>query len=662
MERIVLAADDDEDAQLLLRRAFEQAGVAVNLHLVGDGVEAIDYLQGNGRFAERTQFPLPDLLLLDLKMPRLSGFEVLEQLNSGEGKRSFKVAVFSSSENPGDVRRARELGCDAYLVKPADFKRLIDLARTIERDFLGANQQRELASLSVANVDDAIQAEESEAEIPVIDPVQTPEVFHLLVEQVKDYAIFVLDTAGHVRSWNEGARRIKGYEAHEIIGRHFSIFYPKQDLGADKPHFELQIAKEMGRYEEEGWRLRKDGSRFWASVVVTALRDRSGRLTGFAKVTRDLTQRKLQEEHVHRLLEAEERFRLLVDQVRDYAIFFLDARGHITSWNQGAHRIKGYTADEIIGKHFSVFYTPEDLAADKPSHELTIAIREGRYEEEGWRLKKDGSRFWASVVITSLWDKRGNLSGFGKVTRDLTLRKMEEEKLRARTEELEAFAHTLSHDLRAPVRSITSFSELMKEGGNLSEQELRTYADKINRSARLIDTLIREILKFSQVSLSPAPVEALSLEEVVADCLTLHQAQIEKTRANVHVRRPLPRVCVNRTLALQIFSNLLGNALKFTQPGTVPDIDIYARINDSECEVHLADKGVGIEERHQEEVFDLFNRGSAKHNEEGVGIGLAIVKRAVERAGGRITLDSKTGEGSDFIVTLPCNAPQLAVA
>ncbi|GHG30720.1 MULTISPECIES: PAS domain-containing sensor histidine kinase [Amycolatopsis] len=253
--------------------------------------------------------------------------------------------------------------------------------------------------------------------------------FRLLVQGVLDYGIFMLDTEGRIATWNAGAQRIKGYAAEEIIGQHFSVFYPTEDVAAGKPARELEIAVAEGRLEDEGWRLRKDGTRFWANVVITALYDEQGRLQGFGKVTRDMTERRNAE---LALRESEERFRLLVQGVLDYAIFMLDTGGHISSWNAGAQRIKGYAAEEIIGQHFSVFYPAEDVAAGKPARELEIAVAEGRLEDEGWRLRKDGTRFWANVVITALYDEQGRLHGFGKVTRDMTERRNAEQALRER--------------------------------------------------------------------------------------------------------------------------------------------------------------------------------------------------------------------------------------
>jgi PAS domain S-box-containing protein len=248
--------------------------------------------------------------------------------------------------------------------------------------------------------------------------------YRLLVDSIRDYAIFMLDVEGRITSWNLGAEKLKGYQTDEILGEHFSIFYPPEEIAKLSPAEELEIAARDGRIELEGWRLRKDGSRFWANVVITALREADGTLRGFAKVTRDLSERRKAEEE---LRHSEERFRLLVEGVRDYAIYMLDPSGRITTWNAGAERLKGYTSSEIIGQHFSLFFSPEDVKAGKPVRELGIAETEGRFEEEGWRVRKDGARFRANVVVTALRDASGQLIGFAKVTRDLTAQLQAEE-------------------------------------------------------------------------------------------------------------------------------------------------------------------------------------------------------------------------------------------
>src|SRR5690349_410653 len=262
--------------------------------------------------------------------------------------------------------------------------------------------------------------------------LEGPALYGLLVESVVDYAIFALDTGGHVLSWNAGAVRMKGYTPDEIIGKHFSIFYPDEDVARGKTTWELEVAARDGRFEDEGWRVRKDGIRFRANVAITELRTPDGELVGFAKITRDLSERRDAEEEL-RL--SEERFRLIVQTVKDYAIFMLDPQGNVATWNEGARRIKGYNADEIIGRHFSTFYPHADLERGKPAWELEVAAREGRFEDEGWRIRKDGTQFWANVIITALRNEHGKLRGFSKITRDLTERKKAEDSARRLLEE-----------------------------------------------------------------------------------------------------------------------------------------------------------------------------------------------------------------------------------
>src|SRR5947207_13975067 len=340
--------------------------------------------------------------------------------------------------------------------------------------------------------------------------------FRLLVEGVRDYAIFMLDGGGRIATWNAGAERIKGYRADEIVGQHFSRFYPPEVVAAGRPARMLALAARDGRAEDEGWRIRKDGSRFWANVVITALRDADGAVIGFAKVTRDLTERKDVEDALRR---SEQSFQLLTESVQDYAIFMLDPEGRVASWNAGAELIKGYRPQEILGEHFSKFYPPEDVAQGKPQWELEIAEREGRHEDEGWRVRKDGTRFWANAVINAMRDAHGGLVGFAKVTRDLTQRRRVEQALAQSNQELERFSYSVSHDLRAPLRAINGYAQaLFQDHAAQLDAEGKRLLTVIRDSAKLGGELIDALLNFSRVgrqALARTPVDLKALVESV---------------------------------------------------------------------------------------------------------------------------------------------------
>jgi PAS domain S-box-containing protein len=337
---------------------------------------------------------------------------------------------------------------------------------------------------------------------------------------VVDYAILMLDPTGHVVTWNAGAERINGHAAGEIIGKHFSVFYPPEDNLAGKPARELEQAVAEGRLEDEGWRIRKDGTRYWANVATTPLRDGNGALRGFSQVTRDVTDRRAAEKA---LFESEELFRLLVQGVLDYAIFMLDPAGNVVSWNGGAERIKGYAPEEIIGKHFSVFYPPEDNLAGKPARELKQAVAEGRLEDEGWRIRKDGTRFWANVVITPLYDDNDVLRGFGKVTRDLTERRNAEQALDERRRLLGHLVHAQELERRRiawdvhddSIQSMVAVGmRLQLLAGRLSEEH-RATMDKLDDAVRATISRLRTLV----FQLRPTSIDRHGLVATLDDFL-----------------------------------------------------------------------------------------------------------------------------------------------
>ncbi|CAN5316225.1 hypothetical protein BH10CYA1_BH10CYA1_54730 [soil metagenome] len=328
--------------------------------------------------------------------------------------------------------------------------------------------------------------------------LQTREqIFKLLVSSVKDYAIFLLDPHGMVMTWNEGAQQIKGYAAEEIIGQHFSTFYLEESKVSNHPDYELKKAIKDGRYQEEGWRVRKDGTVFWANVTITPVYD-NDQLVGFAKVTRDLTERRESEQR-------EEIFRLLVSGVRDYAIFMLSPQGFVMTWNDGAERIKGYKAEEIIGKHFSIFYTREAQKRKHPDRELDLARLTGRYEEEGWRITKDGGLLWANVVITAIYDDK-KLIGFAKVTRDLTQRLLADQERESNAKMLDQtndelrqaldvksrFLSTVSHEVRTPMAAIIGMTEMLttEDLGEDNNTVIQNIFESSKRLLRLLNNLL----------------------------------------------------------------------------------------------------------------------------------------------------------------------------
>jgi PAS domain S-box-containing protein len=498
-------------------------------------------------------------------------------------------------------------------------------------------------------------------------PRPTAEQLAAMIDAVADYAIFMLDASGHIASWNTGARRIKGWTADEIIGQHFSRFYTPDDVARDHPRHELEIAAREGSYEEEGWRVRKDGSRFWASVVITAVRDDNGALSGFAKVTRDLTARRLAEEQL-RSQAAElaaanaqlRQFSLLVSSVRDYAIFVIDAGGHVMTWNEGAQHIKGYTPDEIIGRHFSAFYTQEDRDRRHPANELEIAAREGRYEEEGWRVRKDGTHFWASVVITALRNEHGTLVGYAKVTRDLTERRETAERLRATAAELarsnaelERFAVAAAHDLTEPLQTIAGLADMVarRHADDLDDRG-RDAMRHIGDGARRLQGLVDGLLAYSRASQQPMTLAPVASGEALQRVLHSLAARLVERNANIVAdTAALPVVSADAPLLEIVFQNLLSNALKFTERDE-PRIEVTAERDGEMWRFVIADNGIGIPEERQRAIFALFQR-LERARFSGVGLGLALCQRLIERQGGSIGVDSTPGEGSRFWFTLP---------
>lgn len=494
---------------------------------------------------------------------------------------------------------------------------------------------------------------------------------------------------------NRRFTEMTGYLATEVIGRTPRIL--------QGPRSDKAVIKYMGRRLRSGQgffgeiiNYRKDGTPFFLEWRIVPVRDGQGEILNWVAIQRDTTRSqrtqremtRLNQELEHRVLrrtrdlsetnqrlrqevaehrrtetrlrESEQRFRLLVEAVTDYAIFMLDTDGHVASWNAGAQRFKGYTTEEILGQHFSRFYLPEDVAQGLPEKALRCAKMVGRFEVNGWRVRKDGRRFWAHVVIDPIHDETDTLIGYAKITRDVTKQRESQQAL-ARTMEqllqsnasLEQFAYAASHDLKAPLRNIFSFIQLLEEEcRGRHSPEVDDYLKFIRQNADQMYALVDDVLEYSRVRAdqgSRSPVDLNGIMERLTN--TLHEA-INSSDAQIQCTT-LPVVMGHEPLLIQLFQNLLSNALKFQPAGQQPHIRIHGETTDEGWRIVVSDNGIGVEKAHQERIFQLFQRLHRAAEYPGTGIGLAICKQVVEHHGGTICLDSAPGEGSTFTIYLP---------
>ena len=498
---------------------------------------------------------------------------------------------------------------------------------------------------------------------------QSEERFRLVVESVREYAVLMLDPEGYITSWSPGAERIKGYAAAEIVGQHFSRFYPDEARRSGHPAEELRLAAADGSYSEEGHRLRKDGTLFWASVTITALRNTHGQLLGFVKLTRDLT---VEREAQDRLRQSEERMRLLVESVKDYAIFMLDPDGRVATWNAGAQHIKGYSSEEAIGKHFSIFYTPEDVAARRPDRELEVARAEGRYEEEGFRVRKDGRLLWVNVVLTAVYDSTGTLRGFAKVTRDLTERRRVEQETRAAelqvlnerahaaeaqkaVEARDEFIAVAAHELRTPLTALQLKLQgiqgvIARSGGapGLGERA-QSAGRQLERMTSLIERLL-DVTRISSGKLVIAPVQA-NLAALIAE--VAEEFREPAMHAGCSLRLDAPEELSgswDKAGIQQVVANLLSNAIKY---GGGAPVEIRLEAAGPIARLVVTDRGIGVPADAVERIFGRFERAVSVQHYGGLGLGLYVTRNIVEAHGGTIRVDSRVSQGASFIVELP---------
>ena len=489
--------------------------------------------------------------------------------------------------------------------------------------------------------------------------------FRILVEGVIDYAIYMLDPSGIVVNWNAGAQRLKGYTADEIVGHHFSNFYSKEDRRTGLPARVLETANREGRYEAEGWRIRKDGSRFWASVVLDAIRNEKGELEGYAKVTRDITERRAAQDT---LRESERQFRLLVAGVTDYALYMLDPNGIIISWNAGAERIKGYQANEIIGQHFSKFYTERDRAAGLPSRALFSATKEGRFEADAWRVRKDGTMFWANVIIDPIRDEDGNLIGFAKITRDITERREAQmaieqaQQQRAQAQKMEALGHLtggVAHDFNNLLMVVSGHIQTIKKRVT-EDPKLSRAAQAIELAAQRGATLTRQLLTFSRRQ--PHNPTALSLRETLEASQMMLTSSIGGTvTLTLDIDSTTWLVKVDASELELALVNLVVNARDAMPNGGLITItaenvslsrnDTAAGLEGDFVALRVTDTGSGIAPDLLPKVFDPFFTTKAVN--KGSGLGLSQVYGFAHQSGGTTSIDSTLGKGTTVTIYLP---------
>jgi len=759
----VLILEDRPDDAVLINRELRRGGLPYSAKQV----------ETKEDFLYELEHQHPDLILSDHALPSFSGDAALALAQ----ERCPNVPFVFVTGSLGEERAVDVLkkGAWDYVLKDHLGTHLVPAVRRALR-IAEERQDRQKAQRELRESEDR---------------------FRTLQDGVKDYAIFMLDERGRVASWSHSAEQIIGYPSEEILGKDFACFYGAAEIESGEPAAHLRVASEEGRFEQEGQRLRKGGQAFWASVIITALRDEGGGLRGFTHVTRDITEKRRAEDAVRQsnnrkqailetaldailgldeqgvvqewnraaehlfgypaceaigrrmdelivpaglreryggrlaeylltgagsllgrpiemmvqradgtqfpvemaltripnesppvytafvhdltarkrveedLRKSEERYRMLVENVEDYAIYLLDAQGRVASWNAGTERLEGYRPDEIIGQHFSRFFRPEDVRSGLPESELKAAETQGIHRGEGWRLRKDGSRFWAHVVLTALRDTEGNLYGFSKVTRDMTKQKEAEEhiwqlneglerrvlertaQLAAANQELEAFSYSVSHDLRAPLRHIMGFAEILQrnEAGHLEEESgrhLQTIVEAAGRMSRLID----DLLDFSRISTTPMRFVPVDLNQV----LTRVVQDLRPDCADRQVQwaiGPLPQVSGDPSLLRQVLFNLLANALKFTRTRNPAHIQVGAVESPEEWTIAIRDNGVGFDMQYASKLFGVFQRLHGADEFEGTGIGLANVRRIIARHGGRTWGEATPGSGATFFITLP---------
>ncbi|MFZ1087623.1 MAG: PAS domain S-box protein, partial [Terracidiphilus sp.] len=529
------------------------------------------------------------------------------------------------------------------------------------------------------------------------------ERYRLIVGSVADYVIFTLDAEGRIDSWSIGAQNVLGYTVLEALGQDYSLVFTTAQRDAGQPQWELEEAARAGHCPTESWRVRKDGSLFWASGALTAVRDASGTLTGYIRVARDMTEQKQAEEQLKSLNAQLERYRIIVENITDHLIYTLDAEGRIDSWSPSAQSLVGRTAEDALGQDYALSFLPEEIEAGEPQRQLEEAARNGYCITAGWRKRGDGSESWSTGVLTAVRDSEGTLTGYIRVARDMTLQKRLEEslervaidmekrvaertsdlkvtiaELQRKNQEVEAFVHIVSHDLRAPLVNVQGFVRELQESCRILkiviqscpqwefcwpgvrpilEDEIGGALHYISASTTKFERLLNALLALSRQGRQVYQLTRVNVWELVTNSVATFQRIIAEVEAKV-VIGVLPSATADMTALGQVFSNLIGNAIKYRSPERTLRVEIGGQIEGETVHYWVRDNGLGIPEYGKTKLFQVFQRFH-RQQAEGEGMGLAIAHRIVERLGGKIWAESQEGAGSTFHFSLPANPAAL---
>lgn len=654
---------------------------------------------------QKAEYALPELILLDILMPGIDGFETCCRLKAQEATRDIPVVFMTALSETVDKVKGLQVGAVDYITKPLQHEEVLARVQTHLR-LRHLNKQLQAQNLQLEQ--EIKQRQQHEEALR-----QSEERFRLAIENVKDYAIFMLDPKGCIVSWNTGAERIKGYQAAEIIGRHFSCFYPDADLQCGKPQQLLQIAAVKGQVKDEGWRVRKDGSQFWADVAIAALRDEQGRLRGFSKVTRDITERKRAEQELQRQYQRSQLFAevtlkirqsLQITEVLQTAVtevqkilqadrvviyrFWLDGTGSSVA----EAVLSGWCA--ILGQKFPEEVFPEDyrqrylrgricrITDVEKEENISACLVEFVQQfnvkaklvvpiiikQELWGLlvahQCANPRYWTDFeaeLLRQLADQIGIALTQAQLLEQET---RFSQQLARSNAELQQFASIASHDLQEPLRKIQAFGNRLQDKYRdvLSEQG-RDYIERMQSAAHRMQTLIDDLLIFSRLTTRAQPLVPVVLAEVIAEVLSDLEVLIQQTGGYVEVSELLT-ISADPLQMRQLFQNLIGNALKFRQANEPPYVKIYSHIIEQPqsiadsvstalCQITVEDNGIGFDSKYLDRIFQVFQRLHNRQEYEGTGMGLAICRKIVERHRGTLTAESQLGQGAKFIITLP---------